>query len=275
MKNFTGSINWIASYPKSGNTWIRMFINAYLSNQPLDGSQHYVLKDTNPSILQLLSPVAINALTEVERFIYRPAMLLNMLKFSSGKRLFLKTHNAKVVAENISVIPSCISDDSIYVIRDPRDICISLSHHLDQTIDETIAFMGNENQCLVYKDSGVTDLILSWSKHVESWTNKNKDVLCTVIKYEELFTLPEIYFETLVKALRLPFDKNRLNFSIQQASFGNLRKLEENGKFNEKGRRGDFFRVGKVGQWKDILSVEQANKIKVDHGPLMEFFGYV
>jgi hypothetical protein len=273
------NISWLASYPKSGSTWVRMFLNAYITTFPLNinNPYQYVYKDSDAGLLQLLCPTDIKELSHSEQFAYRPAMLLNMLKLYKTK-ICLKTHNAKICVNGIQVIPTFLSDKAIYLVRDPRDVCISLSHHLDYTIDQTIEFMNNIKQGVSFVETNLTDLILTWSKHIESWVDKNTDLSYKVIKYEDMLSDPIYAFVQILRHLSLNTIEDaeyRFNFAMEQSSFENLQRLENTKGFVEKGRRGNFFRVGKAGQWKKDLSVEQIDKIIEDHGYMMEKYNYV
>lgn len=272
------NISWLSSYPKSGNTWIRMFINAFITKMPLNINSSYQMArlDIDPGVLQLVCPTPIRELNHSEQFIYRPAMLLNMLKLSPG-RLVLKTHSAKIALDGLPAHPLQISDCAIYIIRDPRDICLSLAEHMGTSIDATIEFMGNIKQGIEDAQGGFVSLLLTWSEHVKSWTTKNKNIATLVVKYEDLLTETEETFLQILKHLQLTNLSNiteRFKFALKESDFEQLRLYEQNKGFVEKGKGERFFREGKAGQWKEKLTANQINKIYNDHGSIMEQFGY-
>lgn len=271
-------ITWLASYPKSGSTWVRMFLNAFITKFPLNlnSAYQFVSLDSDPALLQMLSPMSLDTLTTNEQFLYRPAMLLNILKTSRTKRVCLKTHNAKIAVDGLPVIPLSLSDAAIYLVRDPRDVCISLSKHMNYTIDETIEFMNNIKQGIT-SEHHVTDLLLTWSKHVESWTSSNTNLDCLMVKYEDLLDDEEKYFIDILEFLQLTnFEdfSSRFEFAMKESSFESLQNYEKEDGFIESTGHSTFFRVGKSGQWKNVLTRIQVDKIKSDHGPMMGEFGY-
>jgi hypothetical protein len=272
------NISWLASYPKSGNTWVRMFINAFLSGMPLNincGSEFCKL-DKDPAMLQLITPTPIKTLTQSEQFIYRQVMLLNMLK-TSRDRLYLKTHFAKVAVDGTHVIPLPVSDCAVYLVRDPRDVAISLSHHMGYSVDETIEFMNNMKQGIVDESTNMTDLLLTWSEHVKSWTFNNQNLDTFVVRYEDLILRTKESFVEILEFFQLtniPDFELHLDFALRETDFDNLKTYEIKQGFVEKGKGDRFFRVGKANQWKDILTQDQQDKIVHDHKEMMEEFGY-
>ena len=171
---------WLASYPKSGNTWVRMFINSALSGFPpnINAVFQYVTGDHLDTYYQLTSAIKISDMDALELVWYRPAVLLNYLASRYPCDACLKTHHANLGINNIFLCPAQISKGAVYLIRDPRDIAVSFSKHVGLSIDETIDLMGNEKATISTnkenKDKGswTHDYLMSWSTHVKSWTSE-------------------------------------------------------------------------------------------------------
>lgn len=272
------NISWLASYPKSGSTWVRMFINAFMTKMPLNINSTYQISrlDMDSGILQLICPTDAKQLNHSEQFIYRPAMLLNMLKLAPG-RLILKTHMAKIALDGCVAHPPQLTDAAVYVIRDPRDVCISLSYHLGVTIDATIEFMNNVSQGIQDEIGNLTSILLTWSKHTESWTVENKNISTLVIRYEDMLeNSAQIFMQVLdhLQLLNVADIEQRFDFALNESNFENLQEYENTRGFVEKGKSERFFRVGKAEQWKNVLTSSQSNKIYEDHKNMMEEFGY-
>lgn len=268
---------WIASYPKSGNTWVRMFLNAYMTGFPLDinSSFQYALGDNHLSFFQACYCRPANQLTATEQVFLRPAALMIALHMSAAKHLCLKTHHAKVKVDDIPLIPPKISAGSVYIVRDPRDVAISMADHMGESIDYAIESMGEKQYITEHKVTGLMHVLTTWSLHVETWTDKNKDVPVKIIRYEDMLERPEYEFVHILEALGITdIDEEKFEFALEQTEFKNLRKTEEEKGFRELGLGDKFFRVGKSGQWKTVLTPEQIDKIETDHGVIMEKFGY-
>lgn len=268
---------WIASYPKSGNTWVRMFLNAYLSGFPVDlntGFQ-YALGDNNFGFYQTVACRPANNLTATEQVFYRPAVLMTAISLSAAKHVCLKTHHAKVQVDGIPLIPPKISAGGVYIIRDPRDIVISFADHLGEKIDTVIDYMNTLEFINEHRETKLAHILTTWSLHIKTWTEKNKDVNVKVIKYEDMLMNPEFEFKKILGSLGFTnINRNKFNFALQETKFNKLQKLEKETGFKEKGQGKKFFRVGKAGQWKTILTKQQVEKIEEHHGETMEKFDY-
>ncbi|MDX1372717.1 MAG: sulfotransferase domain-containing protein [Nitrososphaeraceae archaeon] len=268
-------IKWIASYPKSGNTWIRMFLNSYVYGGDLNinGFQQYVWNDLQPTFMQQLCPVPLNKLSVEEQYLYHPATLNNIIQNFPIR--CLKTHNAKIAINYIPAIPLTISDKVLYIVRDPRDICISIANHFNYSIDAAIEFMGNISQGIEFREAKLVHILLTWSDHITSWTDKNDDLDFFVVTFEELLKNPLDIFTDILKFLDIPYESDRMVHALEQTTFDNLSILEDIHGFIEAPTNCKFFRYGKAGVWKDVLTNGQADKIESDHGEMMQNYGYI
>jgi hypothetical protein len=165
---------WLASYPKSGSTWMRMFINAYISHFPVDinSAWQYVAGDLQPRMYQFTCGKSLHEIDDVDCVYYRPAVLCNHCHAAMTRDLCLKTHNAKLELDGIPLIPPKLSRGALYIIRDPRDIVLSLADHLALTVDKAIEVMCNEQFQIVKEPYRLWHWLASWSTHVKSWTDK-------------------------------------------------------------------------------------------------------
>jgi len=269
---------WFASYPKSGNTWLRMFINSYVSGFPIDinSAFQFAYNDLTSQVVQITCARPLDRMTFEEQSYYRPATLLNFLNVYATRDIVLKTHHAKIAVNDIPVCPFQLSRGAVYLVRDPRDIAVSFADHLGEDIDEAIAHMCNIKFALKNKDN-LHHILLTWSEHVKTWTKLNENIKTLVLKFEDLLDKPHEEFTKVIQFLTMPVDQDRLDFAIKENTFKNLRKHEEENGFaelSENSASGKFFRVGKANQWKDILTKEQVTKIEEDHSEMMEEFDY-
>ena len=146
-------IRWIASYPKSGNTWVRCFLQAYLTGKLDINDLNLTMGDSSPFDYQGCSVAPLGALSSYEAAWYRPAALFNMCVRHKG--LILKTHNANVKVNGISLIPEFMTHSAVYVVRDPRAVCLSHSKHMGIDVEKSIYSMNNAQCMLAFQNTPV------------------------------------------------------------------------------------------------------------------------
>lgn len=269
---------WIASYPKSGNTWVRMFLNAYVTGFPVELNTpfQYTMGDNYPGYFQSVYCRPINQLTPTEQIMLRPAVLLTALNLCASIHLCLKTHHAKALVDNIPLIPAKISAGGVYIIRDPRDIVISYADHMGISVDNVIENMNNERYLSEHQETKLIHVLTSWSTHVLTWTDKNEDIPIRVFKYEDMLINTNEVFRQILNGLGFfNINEDRYNFALRETEFSNLQNKEKVHGFKEKGDGDLFFRIGKSGQWKSKLTNEQIKTIEKNHGEVMKKFGYL
>jgi hypothetical protein len=161
------------------------------------------------------------------------------------------------------------------MVRDPRDVAISYSAYTGLSIDAVIGVMGETNAANRNTDRQVFEFLSSWSNHVASWQAQKKTIL---VRYEDLLAEPKAAFG---KVARFLGDENpsqeRLRRAIQFSSFGALstQELADGYAANAPNSASAFFRQGQAGQWRDILSAAQSERIETDHAVIMQRFGYI
>lgn len=272
---------WLASYPKSGNTWVR----AFLSSVKQDGGPININKldnVTQPSsrhFLDDLLGIATADLTQEEILLARPAVMSAYKHTVKGTTLH-KVHDAWVCnAEGQPLFPPELTHASIYIVRDPRDVAISLAHHLGRTIDYAIKHMGTSKSALSNNATAFTpntyQPLLTWSQHVESWLDQAAPTPL-LVRYEDMVADPIQQGARI--AHHAGFEKAMEIYAqaAQNTRFSELTKQEAQNGFKEilaPGRR--FFRAGKAGGWKDVLTPTQVTQIEQDHGRVMQRLGYL
>lgn len=273
-----GGIVWLASYPKSGNTWTRAFLHNYIKGEETsyDINKMNVLStsDNGPVWYEEVLGKPVNECSHDEIAQARP-LVHQFIHDKSDGFIFLKTHNAFVVHQGVPLHTGRLTAGGIYIVRNPLDVVISYSHHLNLDIDDTIGIMADTGYTSPTSDKAVFQIQGSWSEHVHSWTKRAHPSL-HFMRYEDMLAQPVKQFGALVEFLHLPLERERLRKAVEKASFKALQEMEKAKGFRERPQHADkFFREGKAGQWKFDLTRNQIKRIVKAHGEQMERFGYL
>jgi len=275
-----GQIVWLASFPKSGNTWFRCFLSALIDGEvninklKTDGifSSRHLLDTTFDIDGRLLDEKEVkNRMPKVIRF-YAERM---------HKLLFCKIHDAySYNSKKQPIIPEDVTHKVIYLVRNPLDVVASYANHSNCTKDHAIKMMNKKNGYLARQKNGfninnqLPQLMFDWSGHVNSWHNQDKiDVL--TIRYEDMKHDGLATFSKVIAGLELEVPEADIVKAIELTKFEKLKKAESEKGFKEKSIKSpSFFRKGKTGGYKEELNAEQIEKIVTAHGATMQKFGY-
>ena len=276
-------IRWIGSYPKSGSTWVRLFLMAY---QDPDGfginrrSANHT-QDTNSDVYEQVAAAELQCLSDVEARLLRGAVLVRLSRLAqanAGGPVYLKTHSANVMLKGktwMAWIPPDFTEAALYVLRDPRDVAVSLADHLGLSVDDTIDAMGDELRKLDRGFGGVHVPLLSWSLHVGSW-RRELPYPQFALRYEDMLGDPVRCFQAVLNFFGLAFDRGRFDEALARTTFDRLKSDEDASGYDAKSdHQSRFFREGKAGGWRGVLSAEQAARVEVAHGAVMRESGYL
>lgn len=279
----TGKLFWLASYPKSGNTWFRAFVGNLngecdvptsindLSSTPMASSRNWIdavlgfdTADLDRREIEQLRPVAYGfASDQLRGFSYH------------------KIHDAcHRVDGGQWLINAQATAGALYLIRNPLDVAISYAHHETCSIDAAIAMMEDPEHRMALDDSSrlkpqVEQRLLTWSDHVLSWVD-NPDIPIHVIRYEDMKTDSHRVFSAAARFLRLPVDPDRVEHALASSSFERLQAQEDETPFRERNPRSPrFFRKGVAGDWQATLTGAQIDRVVETHGAVMSRFGYL
>ena len=286
-------IIWLASYPKSGNTWLRFYIISLLMGKRTKlNLNHLKAISAYPHISQFkdlisdylnLNEVAKNWITSQERL-------------NSDKSLrFFKTHNMLGSLNGYPFTNKGNTLGTIHIVRDPRNVITSVKNHYNFiTIDEALKFLFNEQQIVTLSDEEkkkykekdtkypLPQIIGSWSTHFNSWKKMNRNYL--LVKYEDLVENPEETFTKIAffigNLIKLSFTNDQIKTAIDLSSFEKLEKMEKDYGFtestiNKKGEKNKFFYLGPKNDWKEILDKKTSDEISKKFEPEMQELGYI
>ncbi len=229
-------IVWLASYPRSGNTWTRIFLARLiqiLSGQAVDEVEFakgmkFAVGDSQVALYQgwLQRPAFQNSPADVAKA--RLPALKSIVEHSPGI-VPMKTHNANVALFDVRLMSPEISAGAVYIVRNPLDVAISLAHFNSDTIDDAIAMMGTSGYASAPTEKSLFELRGSWSEHVHTWTAVHDDSLL-VVRYEDMLAEPMETFGAIAKHTMMNCTDDQLRQAI--ASF----VLWPNARFGSEGR---------------------------------------
>lgn len=276
-------IVWLASYPKSGNTWFRAFLTALLNEGEVDinnlkidaifSGRNLFDEYTDLDSRYLYDAEAKNLLPEVYSSFAKDSKTIN----------YIKVHDAFAYNnKGRSIIPIEATKCAIYFIRNPLDIAGSLANHNGSSIDKAINLMNDSKGAFAPQTGNLNinnqfrQLMFNWSEHVKSWTSV-KDFLVITVRYEDMLSDPFTTFKSLLPHITFSsYSDEDILKAIKASSFNELKQQEKNkGGFKEANPRSQqFFRGGKKENWKKELTKAQIDKILISHQEIMNKYQY-
>ncbi len=272
-------IIWLASYPKSGNTWLRAFLANYMKNQtsalPINELVGYALGDGFLIHYERLTGKPAEELTAAEINRLRPKVH-EWFATAKGQTVFVKTHNFVGRVEDSALITPSATAGAIYVLRNPLDVAVSYAHHFRTTMDEAVEALCRKDHIVAGGPRVLPQYLGSWWQHVRSWTEA-PGLKPHVMRYEDMLNAPEAAFGALAAFLKWPPEPERLQRAVRFSSFRELSGQEKSGAFKElpAGATSAFFRQGRAGIWRDALSDAQVERLVAANGEVMQRFGYL
>ena len=269
-------IIWIASYPKSGNTWLRSLISSYYFSE--DGLFN---QNSLPLIQQFPQKKYFKS------FNYNPEIVTDTAKFwisaqkiinKDKKVKFFKTHNALSAINNSKFTDKKNTIGCIYVVRDPRNVITSIQNHYEMTKEESLNFMLNESKFIydysIKNDYSNFQFISSWAKNYQSWLNQ-KIFSVILIKYEDLIKDTFETFKKVIEFIELitksqkAYNEEKAKISIQSTTFEKMKKIERNDGFIEsvlsknENQKIPFFHLGPRNNWENIFDENYQKKLNL------------
>ena len=284
-------ILWLASYPKSGNTYLRSLLAAYFFTK--DGNFDFdKLKFIKyfPHI-NLFKNLGIDITDENEvlkNYITAQDIINKKYKKSI---LFVKTHSTlqSINGNQFTNLDNTIG--AIYVVRDPRNVVTSYSNHYETSIEQAANDMLTNTYLKGMKDyntfeNHVLTHLGTWSDNYNSWKHLNKFNKYLLIKYEDLVSKPHIIFQDVLKFIskisntNYHIDKKKFENSINTTAFEKLKRMEEKNGFIEAIKRKNnknitFFKQGSNRDWRKLLIDDVKNKIEKSLKREMKELGYL
>ena len=284
-------IIWLASYPKSGNTWVRSFLTYILYKKKYGDLRTLQLIDQYPKRSHFKNLITdFNNFENISKNWIKSQNQIN----NDNKIKFLKTHHALCNLKGNFFTNMQNTLGAIYIVRDPRNVLISVHNHFSkENYDEARDFIFDENKMIgfnkdsknkkKFEDNEIATIISSWKTHYRSWKLMNKNFL--LIKYEDLLNKPKEEFNKIAKYVskftNTTYSDSLINDAIKENSFENLKKKEEKFGFIEapfdpkSGKKKKFFYLGPKNNWQNVVDKKIINEMNKRFENEMKELGYL
>jgi hypothetical protein len=265
-------IIWLASFPKSGNTWTRVFLANYFmppgQAPDINSLYRFTTADVRQDFFDRANGRPFVARDVAHWLEMRPKVLRAIAASKPGHH-FVKTHCQVRRMGGHDLITPEVTAAAIYVMRNPFDLVLSYARHLGEDVDRTIDRMANR-QAMNGGETGIFEVIGRWDDHIASWVNA-PGLPRHVMRYEDMVADAERAFRGLFAFLRTPIQDGQLRRAIRIASFESLQKQEREKGFRERPpAMSQFFATGRAGGWRTRLAPAQVARIRAEFLPALE-----
>ncbi len=275
-------IIWLASYPKSGNTWLRVFLANLQRDQdtPVDINSLERSSAHARQCFDLALGYEAGDLTHEEVDLLRPEVY-RYLAARAEQPIIFKVHDAyTILSDGQPLFPPEVTAGVVYLVRDPRDVCVSYAHFQGGNYDRILALMADPHGMIAGpRDrlilAGLRQRLLTWSQHVLSWVDA-PGLRKLVLRYETMLAQPLETFTAVAAFLGMTQEPARIRRAIAFSSLRELQRQESQDGFREASApHRAFFRKGKAGSWREVLTDAQVRRMIEDHRTVMQRFGYL
>ncbi|BAE50259.1 sulfotransferase domain-containing protein [Paramagnetospirillum magneticum] len=272
-------ITWVASYPKSGNTWIRCLIASLQAGGAaprMASLGRFCPNGAARNWLEEILDIPTEDMVPPELAVFR-ADVYRHLAQSGGETRFVKVHDAY----DPRLFPPEATARTVYAVRDPRDVAPSWALHMNVPLDGALDRMEKPDFTLARVNdrynSQAEQCLTDWSGHVASWLDRAAaQGPLLLIRYEDLLADPITWVGRLAEFLGIAVGDGLIARTVSACRFEALRAAEENEGFSERPPVLErFFRQGRAGAWNEVLTPRQAARIVAAHGAMMRRLGYV
>jgi hypothetical protein len=275
-------IHWLASYPKSGNTWMRIFLINLLNPTLQNSINHisYIRHAASRALFDEYAGINSSDLTTLEIEQLRPKVY-EAMAIANKESFFLKIHDTfQTLSDHQLLVSKKASKSIIYLVRNPLDVVVSFSKFKKVSIDQIILEMESTENSLAKSDQQslkmqLPQILSSWNEHVKSWTQQ-QEIPILVVRYEDLLSHPIQEFKKVVDFLGLSYSDEEIELASKKSDFSTLKSQElEHGFSDRFFATTEFFRKGVSGEGLKSLSSDQIRRITSQHQEMMQLFGYL
>lgn len=273
---------WLASYPKSGNTWARLALFALRGStdqELLAGLGGFGTTLATYEVMDRRLGVEAGHLTYAEIDALRPDLYSALFRTATAPVL-CKVHDAWArAADGRPVFDADVTAGAIYLVRDPRDVAISWARFTGWSLEDAIDMLARPDMTLDNpphkRTMALPQKLGSWSRNVTSWIDESGlDPL--LIRYEDMIADLPMALRQMAIVSGCPADDAAIAAAVTATQFDRLAEQEQRHGFLERAERTErFFRAGRAGQWRDVLTADQARRIEREHRTVMTRLGYL
>lgn len=255
---------------------MRMFLMQYFTEnleiRP-DSAQDFAPNENSGHFYQPFLPVAAEKLPDAALALVRP-QVHHAIAQRAKTYVFIKTHHWHGAHHGTPTVSVSDSAAAVYIVRNPLDVVVSYAAFRNVSYDKAVDWVLAKNRILPRMPSGSYFAAGSWLQNVSSWRTQ-RQLPCTLLRYEDLIAEPESEFRRLLSSWRLKIDAKKLTAAVQATSLEALKAAEAKHGFKERpAQTKTFFRSGRAGEGYEMLSKSQQARIIDTCGQEMERFGY-
>ena len=277
-------IVWLASYPKSGNTLLRSILSTYFYSPDGIYNFDYTYMIEQFPTRRHFEKFGIDSTNE--HLVFKNFIKVQEMINNENKKIkFLKTHSQYFHNGDFKFTNGKNSLCAIYIVRDPRNVIKSYSHHSGLDLQYIYDAMIDKERCTVLTEKHCKNFIGSWGSNYNSWKSLGKKVF--IVKYEDLILKKKTTLLKIFKFLQnfgfdvSKLDMSKLNKTIKTTEFEKMKELEKKKNFIESqfhpetGERIPFFNLGPKNDWRKNLDDKFRIKIENSFKKEMEELGYL
>lgn len=274
MQQDPQQIIWLASFQKSGNTWLRVFLANYFAPKgrrlSINQLEQFTTGDLRLDFFDKAAGGQFRSEKIEDSIRIRPAVQRLIARSKPGHH-FVKTHSQVATIHDVPLISPDVTAAAIYVLRNPFDIVPSFARHSGRTIDEMIDAMVDPDAIFRSSD-GIYEFIGRWDDHVASWIEA-PGLPKIHIRYEDMLADTQTEMKKVLDFLRIPVNQGQLKRAIRASSFSELRRQERQQGFSERPAQMEaFFVTGTSGGWREILTAAQIARVRREFEATLEKF---
>jgi len=265
-------IIWLASFPKSGNTWARSFLANYF--QPpgktidINSLRQFTTADVRQDFFDRANGAPYRGRDMADWIRVRPKALRLIAGAKEGHH-FVKTHCQVMTYAGTPLIPPEVTAAAVYMVRNPFDVAPSYARHTAVDIDTVIDRMSDPT-ATNGGSTGIMEIVGRWDDHIRSWTEA-PGLPLHVMRYEDMLANAEKAYRGLLGFLRVPVDKLQMQRTLAATSFRAMQRQERDKGFRERPEgMAQFFATGAAGGWRDALSPAQVARLRDAFLPALE-----